>query len=89
MDGQTFGTPGATLYAADVATTELLGVEDTRKGLSGRVRAAEESETHTVITMHGQPSAVLVDIAWYRRARESLGDPTDIRVAPKKAPENA
>jgi len=84
MDTKTFGNPVATLYAAAVATTELLGVEDTRKGLAGRVKLADEQETHTVVTLHGQPAAVLVDIGWYIRARESLGDPTDLRVGTAK-----
>lgn len=78
-----YGIPPATLYAADMATTELMGVEVARKQLGTRIAKAENNETHTVVTKHGQPAAVIVDIAWYARARESLGDPTDIRVPAK------
>lgn len=81
-----YGSAPATLYAADVATTELMGIEETRKVLGDRITAAEKTETHTIVTKHGQPAAALVDIAWYTRARESLGDPTDIRVVPPKPP---
>lgn len=70
-------------YAAEVATTELMGVEDARKKLGERIDFARDGELHTVVTRHGQPAAVLVDMAWYVRARESLGDPTDIRVPAK------
>lgn len=79
-----YGSAPGSLYAADMATTELMGVEVARKILGDRIREAEENERHTVVTKHGQPAAVLVDIAWYARARESLGDPTDIRVPSKK-----
>lgn len=86
MATETFGSSTGTLYAAEMATTELLGVEEVRKGLSGRVDLADKTETHTVVTMHGRPSAVIVDMAWYVKARQALGDPTDIRVAPKAEP---
>jgi prevent-host-death family protein len=75
--------PQGAPYAADVATTELMGVETARKKLGDRIDAARDDELHTVVTRHGQPAAVLVDMAWYVRARESLGDPTDIRVPAK------
>ena len=70
-------------YAADVAATELMGIETARKKLGERVDMAAAGELHTVVTKHGQPAAVLVDMAWYVRARECLGDPTDIRVSAK------
>jgi prevent-host-death family protein len=82
-----YGSTQESLYAADVASTELMGVEDARKKLGDRVKRAADDELHTVVTVHGQPAAVLVDIAWYTKARESLGDPTDIRVAPRKVAE--
>ena len=82
-ESESYGTPSAGLYAADVATTELMGVEEARKVLGDRIDKARDDELHTVVTRHGQPSAVLVDIAWYIRARDAVGDPTDIRVAPR------
>lgn len=78
--------PPGGLYAPEMATTEIVGVEDARKGLSGRLRAAAKEEIHTVVTVHGQPSGVIVDMAWYTKAREALGDPTDIRVRPPEPP---
>ena len=83
MAGKTFGLPLYPLYDADMATTELLGLEETRKDFRARVTVAEKEETHTVVTLYGSPAAVLVDIEWYRRAREALGDPTDLRVRRK------
>jgi len=60
-----------------------MGVEFARKKLGERIDFARDDELHTVVTRHGQPAAVLVDIAWYIRARESVGDPTDIRIPAK------
>jgi hypothetical protein len=74
-----YRTAHGTLYAADVARTELMGIESTRKVLGSRVVPPEDAEfVHTVMTKHGQPVAVIVDIDWYRRAREALADPTDL-----------
>jgi PHD/YefM family antitoxin component YafN of YafNO toxin-antitoxin module len=89
MTATTFGNPIETLYSPDMAKTEMLGVEDTRKAFSARIIAADSDEIHTVVTLHGQPAAVLVDVSWYARAREALGEPTDIRRGPKplKKPE--
>lgn len=80
-----YGSTPVSLYAADMATTELMGIEETRKVLGDRIAAAQDEERHTIVTKHGQPAAALVDIGWYARARESLGDPTDIRVPKPKA----
>lgn len=65
-------------YDADMARTEFLGIEGTRTKLGERIQKAEKDEIHTVMTKHGQPKAVLVDIEWYRKAREALKDPTDL-----------
>lgn len=73
-----YGSAGGALYAADVARTELMGVESTRKVLGQRVDKAAAEELHTVMTKHGQPAAVIVDMDWYRRARKALKDPTDL-----------
>lgn len=80
-----YGSAHAALYAADVATTELMGIEETRKVLGDRVDRAAEAELHTIVTKHGQPAAAIVDVGWYIRARAALGDPTDLRVAPRRA----
>jgi prevent-host-death family protein len=73
-----YETAQAYPYDADMARTEFLGIESTRTKLGDRVAKAEAEELHTVMTKHGQPKAVLVDIGWYRRAREALKDPTDL-----------
>jgi len=65
-------------YDVDVARTEFLGIENTRTKLGDRIERAEKDEVHTVMTKHGQPKAVLVDIGWYRKAREALKEPTDL-----------
>jgi prevent-host-death family protein len=73
-----YGVPYRELYDPDVAKTELMGVENTRKVLGQRVDAATDQDLHTVLTKRGQPAAVIVPMAWYRQAREAVGDPTDL-----------
>lgn len=66
------------LYDPDVARTEMLGVEEARKALSERLKKAEEEELHTAVTRHGKTRGFIVGPEWYRRAREALGEPTDL-----------
>lgn len=68
----------ADLYAFVMAKREILGVQETRDRLRTRVDAVLEEGTHTVVTRHGKPVAVLVPMDWYRRAAEALGEPTDL-----------
>ena len=72
-------SPEESLYAADVAKTEMMGVERARQTLGDRLRKANaEEEIHTVVTKHGRPDGLIVGMEWYRRAREALGEPTDL-----------
>lgn len=66
------------LYALLMAKRELLGVQEMRENLRDRVDQAIEQGVHTVVSRHARAVAVLVDIDWYRRAAESLGEPTDL-----------
>jgi hypothetical protein len=75
------GRPQEDLYDLAMPKTELMGVEALRKVLGPKVkdlRNPETPELHTVVTMHGGATAVLVSIGWYRKAREALGEPTDL-----------
>lgn len=75
------GTAQEDLYDLAMPRTELMGVEALRKVLGPKVKDLANTatpETHTVITMHGHATAVVVSIGWYRKARESLGEPTDL-----------
>jgi hypothetical protein len=67
------------LYAALMATkTELMGIEKARLVLGDRSKLAKEEGTHTVLTRFGQAESTVVPMEWYRRAREALGEPTDL-----------
>jgi hypothetical protein len=76
--GQQHGSPTGNLYDPDMAKTERMGVEAARKVLGPRVDLAKNEGVHTVIAKHGNDEAALVPMAWYRKAREALGDPTDL-----------
>jgi hypothetical protein len=58
--------------------TELMGIEAARLPLGKRSALAKEEGVHTVLTRFGQPETALVPMEWYRRAREALGEPTDL-----------
>lgn len=73
-----YRTTQGTLYAPDMAGTEFMGVEAARKVLGQRVDAAKKQGERTVVTRHGQPQAILIDMDWFRRASEALGEPTDL-----------
>lgn len=64
-------------YHLDVAKRELMGIQELRLHIKERVDAVQNG-THTVFTRHGKPVAVLVDMNWYRRAAEAIGEPTDL-----------
>jgi prevent-host-death family protein len=66
------------LYAFVMAKREILGVQETRDNLRTRVDVTIEDGTHTVVTRHGKPVAVLVPMEWYRRASAALDEPTDL-----------
>jgi site-specific recombinase XerD len=73
-----YGSAGETLYASGMAITELVGIESARKYFALRLQLAKDEERHTVVTKHGVPEGVLVDMKWYREARKALGQPTDL-----------
>lgn len=81
-----YGPRRGTRYAADMARTELMGLDAARKSLGERVDMARDHEIHTVMTRHGQPAAVLVDIRYYLKSRTAVGDPTDLAVVPPPPP---
>jgi len=66
-----------------MASTELMSVEEARAVLSTRFKRAREAELHTIVTKHGEPDGVLVDFAWYKKAREALGEPTEVAFTPR------
>jgi len=51
----------------------MMGIQELRLRLKERVSAVQDG-IHTVFTRHGRPVAVLVDIDWYRRAVDAIGD---------------
>lgn len=76
--GLPYATACGPLYASVMARTEFMGVEAARKVLGQRVDAAKGQGDRTVITKHGQPQAILIDMEWFRRASEAMGEPTDL-----------
>ena len=74
----TLGTlsPASELYADLMAKRELHPAQEVRERFAARVDDALRG-IHTGITRHGRPVAALVDMDWYRRAAEALGEPTD------------
>ncbi len=76
--GRPRGYPQEIPYALHVAKTELVGIEAARQTLGPMLERAADESTHFVLTRHGRPAGVLVDMAWYRQAREALKDPTDL-----------
>jgi prevent-host-death family protein len=75
MNLQTLEPPGV-LYADLMAKRELHPAQEVREKFAARVDDALRG-IHTGITRHSRPVAVLVDMEWYRRAAEALGEPTD------------
>lgn len=60
-----------------------MSVEEARAVLSTRFKRARDEEVHTIVTKHSEPDGVLVDFAWYKRAREALGEPTEVTFIPR------
>ncbi len=67
-----------TLYDPAVGKIQRLSVENARKTLGHVVKQADEHQIHSVVTLHGADKAIVVDMDFYRRAREALGDPTEL-----------
>lgn len=61
-----YDRPTGLLYAPDMAGIEWMPVERARKVLGQRVKRAREQKVHTVLTMRGNPDAVIVPMSWYR-----------------------
>jgi prevent-host-death family protein len=72
------GDPYADLYDPGVANTERIGVEAARKVLGRIVDKVKDEGVHTIIGKRGSDVVAIVPMDWYRRAREALGDPTDL-----------
>lgn len=65
-------------YDAEVAKTELVGIEAARQSLGPMLERADAESVHFVLTRHGRARGVVVNMEWYRTAREALKDPTDL-----------
>ncbi|MEU4558580.1 hypothetical protein AB0F72_09320 [Actinoplanes sp. NPDC023936] len=76
VTGQAQGTPYGSLYDHDVRMKPM-GVEALRKTLGPEIQQATEEEAHIVVQKHGKDLGVFVPMAWYRKAREAMGEPTD------------
>lgn len=78
LEPSTQGSTQEYLYDPAMPKTEPMGVEALRKVLGTRIKEIKTTELHTVVTIHGKPEAVVVPMEWYRQARESMGEPTDL-----------
>lgn len=73
------GSPNAGRYDLSMATkTVLMGIEKVRLILGDRSKVAAETGEHTIMTRFGQSESAIVPMEWYRKARKSLGEPTDL-----------
>lgn len=75
---QPYESPPGALYDPAVAKMQRLSVENARRTFGDVIKSAAEQQVHTVVTRHGADMAVVVDRDFYRRAREALGDPTEL-----------
>lgn len=77
---RTSGSPQADLYDPGVAKVKRMSVEEVRRDLGKLAVDAKDGplEADIVVTRHGAERLVVVHLDWYRRAREALGDPTDL-----------
>lgn len=73
------GTPTGALYAADMARSEFMGLEEARQKLGPQVdKANAQDPTFTVLTKHGKPLGAVVSFEFLMRAREALGEAADV-----------
>jgi hypothetical protein len=87
MNAQTstvlYREPAGCLYPAGMTRRRQMTVQEARDNLAERLnRLDSDTEKnpeieHTVISRRSRTAGVLVDIDWYRRAAEALGDPTE------------
>ncbi|MFC0504254.1 hypothetical protein [Micromonospora costi] len=59
---------------------ERVSVETVRKEIGEWAKQAASGplDSHKLVGRHSTDSLVVVELDWYRRAREALGDPTDL-----------
>ncbi len=74
-------------YALPVATRVLMGIQTLRRNLRARVEDVQNNGMHIFFGRHSKPVAVLVDVEWYRRAAEALGEPTTYELVILDEPE--
>lgn len=73
--GSATGTP----YAVGMARSVFMGLEEARQKLGPQVdKANQEDPAFTVLTKHGKPLGAIVSFEYLRRAREALGEPSDL-----------
>ncbi len=77
---RTSGSPHEDLYDPAVATIKRRTAEEARKDIGRLIDAGAvgELDEHSPVSKHSRVGVVIVPIDWYRRAREALGDPTDL-----------
>ncbi|WP_431728621.1 hypothetical protein [Verrucosispora sp. TAA-831] len=77
---QDTGFPEEDSYDHGVANLRYLSVEELRKELGSLAKKGVEGQLdeHIPTTRHGKVGLLVVDLDFYRRAREALGDPTDL-----------
>lgn len=85
MTSQTLAPPQG-LYADDMATRELRGIQDARDNFRERVDRALENGVHTVVTRHGRAAVAVVPWSWYLQAAEAMEDPVDLEMLTAKPP---
>ena len=68
--------PRGGLYPAVMAKRVMRGVQDIRTQM-GAVFDHIRTGEHVILARRGEPTAVLVPIAWYREAADAMNDPTE------------
>lgn len=78
-----YGEAPGSLYPAGMTRRKQMTVQEARDNFAERLNRLDSDTKknpeieHTVISRRGKTMGVLVDIDWYRRAAEALGDPTE------------